>query len=122
MRIILEKKSKTGKFGNIKTKVDGITFDSKKEAIRYCRLKEREKVGYITDLKRQVKFELIPKQTNADGETLRKIIYIADFVYKKQDGGVVVEDVKSEATRKDKVYIIKKKLMLFIHGITIKEV
>lgn len=100
------------KYNNIKTVVDGITFDSKKEAQRYQTLKLFEKAGMITDLKCQVAFELIPKQ---DGE--RAVKYIADFVYKEL-GKVVVEDVKGKRTQ---VYILKRKLMLERHGIKILE-
>lgn len=100
------------KYNNIKTVVDGITFDSKKEAQRYQVLKMLERAGAITDLKYQVAFELIPKQ---DGE--RAVKYIADFVY-KENGKVVVEDVKGKRTQ---VYILKRKLMLERHGIKILE-
>ena len=105
------------KYGNIHTQTaDGIVHDSRKEARRWCELKLLEKAGKITDLDRQVKFELIPKQ---DGE--RACCYVADFVY-TEDGKKVVEDVKSEATRKKESYIIKRKLMLYIHGIRIREI
>lgn len=107
------------KYHNIKTKTaDGIVHDSRKEARRWCELKLLEKAGKITDLDRQVKFELIPKQ---DGE--RACHYVADFVYHNaEDGKKVVEDVKSEATRKNKEFVIKRKLMLYIHGIKIREI
>lgn len=101
------------KYNNIKTVVDGITFDSKKEAQRYQVLKMLERAGAITDLKCQVAFELIPKQ---QGE--RAVKYIADFVY-KENGKVVVEDVKGKRTQ---VYILKRKLMLWVHGIRVVEV
>ena len=100
------------KYNNVKTVVDGVTFDSKKEAQRYQTLRILEKAGCITDLKCQVAFELIPKQ---DGE--RAVKYIADFVY-NEDGQVIVEDVKGKKTQ---VYIIKRKLMLERHGIKILE-
>lgn len=107
------------KYGAIKTKTpDGIIHDSKKEAARWTQLKLLQKAGIINDLQRQVKFELIPKQ---DGE--KPVSYIADFVYyDKELGAKVVEDVKSPATRKRPEYIIKRKLMLFIHHIKIKQV
>ena len=101
------------KYGNIKTTTsDGITHDSIKEANRWCELKLLERTGKIQHLQRQVKYALIPKQ---DGE--RAVEYIADFVYHK-DGKLVVEDVKGKKT---KDYIIKRKLMLWVHGIKIKE-
>lgn len=101
------------KYGNIKTVTsDGITHDSIREANRWCELKLLERAGKISDLQRQVKFELIPKQ---DGE--RPVYYIADFVY-VENGREVVEDAKGKRTKE---YIIKRKLMLYFHGIKIKE-
>lgn len=100
------------KYGNKKVTVDGIEFDSKKEANRYLQLKLLERAGEIQDLQLQVKFELIPKQK---GE--RACNYIADFVY-TQNGETIVEDTKGFKTPE---YIIKRKLMLERHGIRIKE-
>lgn len=104
------------KYGNIKTKTsDGIKHDSRKEANRWCELKLLERAGKITDLQRQVKYELIPKQ---DGE--RACYYVADFVYHDVDANKkVVEDTKGVKTE---VYKIKKKLMLYVHGIRIIEI
>lgn len=103
------------KYGNIKTMTfDGIKHDSQKEANRWCELKLLQRAGKISELERQVPFELIPKQ---DGE--RACTYVADFVY-MENGVKVVEDVKSKATRTES-YKIKKKLMLWVHGIKIKE-
>ena len=96
-----------------KTVVDGIIFQSRKEAKRYQELKLMQRAGLISDLRRQVTFELIPKQ---QGE--RAVSYIADFVY-SEDGQTVVEDVKGVRTP---VYRIKKKLMLWRHGVRIREV
>lgn len=96
-----------------KTVVDGIIFQSRKEAKRYQELKLMQRAGLISDLRRQVKYELIPKQ---QGE--RAVSYIADFVY-TEDGKTVVEDVKGVRTP---VYKIKKKLMLWRHGVKIREV
>ena len=105
------------KYKNKKTVVDGITFDSKKEASRYLELKKLKDAGFIDDLELQVKFVLIPKQ---EGE--RECSYIADFVYKnKQTGETIVEDVKSSPRYKTDVYKIKKKLMLFVYNIKVKE-
>jgi len=104
------------KYNAKKTMVDGIVFDSKKESQRFAELKLLEKAGQITDLRLQHKYELIPKQGKE-----RATCYIADFVY-EENGKEVVEDVKSEITRKKSDYIIKRKLMKFIHGIEVKEV
>ena len=104
------------KYHSKKTTVDGITFDSKKEANRYCELKLLEKAGVIKGLFRQVKFELIPKHT-IDGITIRATRYIADFTY-YENGNLVVEDVKGYRTAE---YKRKKKQMLEKYGIEIKE-
>ena len=95
-------------------------FDSKKELRRFIELQALEKSGMITGLRRQVKFELIPAQKDDKGRSIERACnYIADFVY-NQDGIMVVEDVKSKATMTP-AYIIKRKLMLYIHGIRIQE-
>lgn len=97
-------------------------FDSIKEFQRYLLLREEEKRGRIKNLQRQVKFELIPKQTDSNGKLLeRACYYIADFVYEKQ-GKQVVEDVKSRITVSVASFVIKRKLMLYKHNISIKEV
>ena len=101
------------KYGAVKTIIDGIQFDSKREAQRYSELKLLERAGVIQNLRLQVKFELIPKQ---QGE--RACTYIADFVY-EENGQTVVEDAKGMKT---KDYIIKRKLMLWMHGIKIREI
>lgn len=105
---------KKPKFGNVKTVIDDIVFDSAKEAKRYIELRYLKMAGEITDLELQKEFVL-----DVNGEKVAS--YIADFVYKKY-GLVIVEDVKSSHTRKLPVYRLKKKLMKQIHGIEIKEV
>lgn len=95
------------KYNAKKTVVDGITFDSKKEAARYAELKLLEKSGCITNLKLQEKFEIVPKRFQ--NKTAR--YYIADFVY-TEGYKDIIEDVKSPATRHNPVYSLKKALML----------
>lgn len=125
-------RKKGNKYHNSKTVVDGQSFDSVKEGRRYRELKLMESAGQIHGLKRQVKFNLIPAQREPDsvgkrggkikGQVIeREVNYYADFVYYDKDGTQVVEDVKSDATR-TKEYIIKRKMMLFFHGIRVKEV
>lgn len=125
---------KKTKYGSRKVSVNGETFDSVKEYRRFCELKLLEKAGTITELERQKPFELIPAQYEfyerygkkgqrlKDGKRCieKSVVYNADFYY-KENGGVVVEDTKSEAT-KTKDYIIKRKLLLYRYGIKIKEV
>ena len=120
---------KMAKYHSRKITRNGITFDSVKEYRRFCELSLLEKAGAITELQRQVEFELIPAQREPDrvgvrggkikGKTIeQKCSYVADFVY-TENGKTVVEDTKGFRT---KDYIIKRKLMLWVHGIRIKEV
>ena len=109
---------RSNKYKSRKVVVDGITFDSQKEARRFRELCLLEKAGRITELERQVKFELIPSQ-RIDGKVVeRPCTYIADFVY-LENGKKVIEDTKGFKT---KDYIIKRKLMLERYGIRIKEI
>lgn len=122
---------KTNKYSNRKVVVDGVTFDSKREANRYQELLFLERVGEIKNLKTQVKYTLIPSQfekvwnprKNAfeRGKCLeRECSYVADFVYiDLKTGDIVVEDTKGFKT---KDYIIKRKLMLYTHDIKIREI
>ena len=114
-----------------KVKVDGMIFDSKKEYNRWLELKAYEDAGRISDLERQVKFNLIPAAHEPDivgpkggikrGKLIeRECNYIADFVYVDAVSGErVVEDTKGMRTPD---YTIKRKLMLWVHGIRINEV
>lgn len=117
------------KYRNKKVTADGITFDSKKEAKRYAELKLLERAGEIKHLALQVPFELIPTQRELDtigknggvhkGKVIeRAVIYKADFTY-WQGNEFVVEDTKGFRTPE---YVIKRKLMLYIHGIQIREI
>lgn len=126
-------KKKANKYKNKKRVINGIEFDSLKEARRYNELLLLEKAGAIQNLERQVKYILIPAQREPDtigkrggvhrGKTLeRECAYIADFVY-TENGETVVEDVKGY--RRGQAYAIfslKRKLMLYVHGIRVKEV
>lgn len=120
------------KYRSRKVVVDGITFDSKKEAWRYRELRLLEQTGEISNLQMQVKYELIPSQYELRPVTLKNgfvkmkkfcvehaCSYIADFVYIDTNGDTVVEDTKGFRT---KDYIIKRKLMLYRYGIRIREV
>ena len=116
------------KYHSKKTVLHGVKFDSVKEARRYQELLLLLRAGAIAELKRQVEFELIPAQREPDTVGVRggvkkgKVIeqrcsYVADFVY-YENGKKVVEDTKGVKT---KDYIIKRKLMLYVYGIRIKE-
>lgn len=100
-----------------KTRLDGMTFDSQKEARRYAELRLLERAGQIKDLRHQVKHELIPAQKVNGRIAERACGYIADFVY-EENGQTVVEDVKGFRTKE---YLIKRKLMLRVHGIKTRE-
>lgn len=116
------------KYNSRKITRDGMTFDSVKEYRRWSELVLLERAGQVSDLQRQVKFVLLPAQYRQMFDRKahkwktrcveREVCYIADFVY-QQDGKTVVEDTKGFKT---KDYIIKRKLMLYIHNIQIKEV
>ncbi len=119
-----------------KVEVDGIRFDSKKEANHYLELKEQERQGLISDLQMQVPFVLIPAQYEEVVEYTPKthkekivkklleksLVYFCDFRYTR-DGKVVVEDVKGyRNSTAYAVFVIKRKLMLYIHGIRVVEI
>lgn len=116
------------KYHATKTAVDGIVFDSKKEARRYVELTALERAGEISDLRLQVKYELVPEQREPEtigprggkrpGKRLEAArYYVADFVYTKS-GETVVEDCKGVRTD---VYKLKRALMLWKYGIKIHE-
>lgn len=131
------KAPRMSKYHSKKVEYDGIEFASQREAVRYAELRLLEKGGHIKDLQMQVRFELIPaqyeivetgeyyKRGSKKGQPKTKQVcveksvgYKADFVY-QQDGKKVVEDAKGMRTTD---YIIKRKLMLWVHGIRVKEV
>ena len=121
------------KYHNKKITIGGLIFDSKKEAVRYKELKMLEKAGIIHDVQRQVKYVLIPAQYELTSKVYvkgnnkgkpkkgklieRECAYYADFVY-TENSKTVVEDTKGVKTPE---YIIKRKLMLYVHNIKIKE-
>lgn len=119
-----------------KIEADGMVFASRKEYNRWQELKLLERAGRIKNLQTQVRFELIPAQYTEVTEytpkthkpkTVQKLIekklsYVADFVYDR-DGQMVVEDVKGyRESGAYSLYVIKRKLMLYIHGIRIQEI
>ena len=116
-----------------KASVDGIEFDSRKEANRYCELKLLQRAGKIQNLELQKAFELIPAQREAytivkrggiiKGKVIEKaVFYRADFVY-TENGETVVEDVKGyKGGGAYAVFTIKRKLLLYKYGIKIKEI
>ena len=126
------------KYGNRKIEYNGEKYDSVKEYRRHDELKLLERAGVISGLQRQVKFELVPKQCEESTEVYTKgknkglpkpgkqiesaVSYVADFVY-QQDGKLCVEDVKGyKGGAAYAIFTIKRKLMLHVHGIRIKEI
>ena len=109
------------KYGAQKTTFQGMTFDSKKEAERFAELRYMQMGKLIGGLQCQYKFMLIPPQKDENGKVIeRAVYYVADFVYTDlKTGELVVEDTKGVKT---KDYIIKRKLMLHVHGIRIREI
>ena len=127
------------KYKNKKIVVNGIQFDSKKEAKRYQELKLMEDAGMISRLERQVEFVLIPEQREFNAREIytkgpkkgsfkpgklleRKLVYVADFVY-MMNGKVIVEDVKGYRDGGAyRVFVIKRKLMLYRFGLKVLEI
>lgn len=125
------------KYKNTKIEYDGFTFDSKKEYRRYLYLKDLQQDGEISELEMQVPYILIPAQYEESTEVYKKgaragqkkqgkciekeVKYLADFRYRDKDGNLIVEDAKSPITRTPQ-YVIKRKLMLKLYGIRIKEI
>ena len=120
------------KYHSKKVTVDGITFDSRKEANRYKELSLLEKAGTISNLRRQVRYQLLPpaweeyeRYSDKTGKRLKNgrrcvekgVTYVADFVYRR-GLETIVEDCKGHRTRE---YIIKKKLMRYFYGIEVQE-
>ncbi|MDE3023567.1 MAG: DUF1064 domain-containing protein [Pseudomonadota bacterium] len=102
------------KYRNKPVVVDNIRFASMREAAHYEKLRLLQKAGAISDLRLQVRYELLPRQ---DGE--QGVAYVADFVYLDSRGVERVQDVKGV---RNPVYVIKRKMMLFFHKIRIEEV
>lgn len=130
---------KQPKYRNKKVIVDGITFASSKEGRRFTELKLLQKAGEIKDLELQKAFVLIPAQYEyyerygkkgqrlKDGKRCieKSCVYIADFTYTDKNGETVVEDVKGykdPSSAGFAKFVIKRKLMLYVYGIRIKEI
>ena len=113
--------AKRSKYGNRKTVVGKVLFDSQKEASRACELAMLEKSGIIKNLKRQVKFELIPSQKDENGKVLfRPVVYIADFTYTDcKTGEFICEDVKGMIVNE---FRLKQKMMYYFHHIKVRVV
>ena len=110
------------KYGAKRTYIDGLVFDSKREAQYYKDYRLLVKSGEIKSMTLQPTFVLLAKCKNAEGKTIRSIKYSADFKLEYPDGRIEIIDVKSEATKKNAVYMLKKKLFESKYPYVIKEV
>lgn len=117
-KVLTQIRGEKSKYNAKKIETEDGVFDSLKEYRRWLVLKPMAASGEIRDLQRQVRFKLLDQQRDKDGKLLRGLYYVADFVYFKGEEQIV-EDVKGDKTE---AYQIKKKLMLKILGITIKEI
>jgi hypothetical protein len=107
---------KKPKYGNQKSGKHA----SRRESRRSRELQVMQRAGMIRCLQEQVKYILVPSQRDEQGKVIeRQITYTADFVYQDKDGQLIVEDSKGFKTQQ---YVIRRKLMLWFHGIIIKEV
>lgn len=107
------------KYHSRKVTLNSMEFDSHREAKRYRELSLLQRAGEISDLRTQVKYTLVPAQNKPSGGRERAVTYTADFVYRDKAGEEVVEDAKGVKTQQ---YVIRRKLMLFVHGIEVREV
>lgn len=123
-----QKQEKRRKYGNRKVVMDGIKFDSEREAARFGELKVLRAMGKIRDLRLQANFTLVEGYTTIEGKRIKPMVYRADFTYERAaepdcNGTVIwlreVEDAKGMHTQ---AYELKKKLMQDKYGITIREV
>ena len=111
-------KKKPNKYGAEKTVLDGITFDSKREAKEYANLKLQEEIGEITDLQLQVPIYLMGQNGPIRTPTGQRRKMVCDFVYRDRDGRKRYKDAKGFATKDYKL----KRDILAAMGITIEEV
>lgn len=121
----MAQKNSNNKFNAEKVTFRGMTFDSRKEFKRFLYLQFQEKKGVISQLRRQVKFQIIPPlyttRTIVHAKTTeircslidRASYYTCDFLY-RENGKIIIEDVKSAETAKLKDYILRRKLMIRI--------
>lgn len=133
MRKFFPNRQKGRKYNNKKVEHNGILFDSKKEKDRFVFLKDAEEQGLISNLQRQVKFELLPaikekyikhlktKEKECERTVQLAISYTCDFQYEK-DGVMVVEDIKPSPALIPKEFVLKEKLFRYKYGFSIKRV
>lgn len=112
----------SGKIAHQKIKVGDIEFDSFAEHDRYLELTMMERAGLIHDIECHPSYECLPSQETPDGrQNFRPVVYTPDFRYVTADGRTVVEEVKSEYSRHEKDYVIRRKLLYYTQGIYVEE-
>lgn len=114
--LAMGKKKKKSKYKNNKTEVDGIIFDSAREARHYGELNLQVAGGQVASFELQPTIEIVPKCKRQDGSMQRAIKYIGDFKVFYPDGTVQIHDVKGAKTAE---FLIKEKLLWALHGIEI---
>ncbi len=113
---------KSGKINHQVIYANGIKFDSKAEHDRYLELLLMQRAGLISDLECHPNYEILPKQeTPAGKQNFRPVVYTPDFRYWDKDGNEHVEEIKSEYTRTEKDYVIRRKLIFYMLGIYVEE-
>lgn len=111
-----------GRVKHTKVRVGDIEFASIAEHDRYLELRVMERAGMISDLECHPSYEILPKQETPEGKpNFRPVVYTPDFRYKR-DGKTIVEEIKSEYTRKEKDYVIRRKLIFYMLGIYVEEI
>ena len=114
---------KRSKHGSVKVEHDGIKFDSKKELKCWLALSALAARGEITELRRQVRFELLPAaKLHGEKRTKPGWDYVADFVFTDSEGRQVVQDCKSKHTRTLSDFRAKKHAMKSLLGIDVEEI
>lgn len=110
------------KYRNVPVVVDGVRFDSKREAARWAELQRLEQLGTISTLRRQVPF-VLAKSVHLEGEKRAKpaIRYVADFVY-FADNATIVEDIKSPVTAGTAAFRLKRHLLKAVYGLDVRVV
>lgn len=113
----------SGKVPHQRIVANGIEFDSKAEHDRYLELLLMERAGLIHDLECHPSYEVLPKQETPKGkQNFRPVVYTPDFRYKTAEGKEIVEEIKSEYTRQEKDYVIRRKLLFYTQGIYVEEI
>ncbi len=120
-RIAAWGETKSGRIRHEKIRVGDLEFDSVAEHDRYLELRVMEKAGVISGLECHPRYEILPRQETPSGRPdFRPVVYTPDFRYVRE-GRTVVEEVKSEYSRQERDYVLRRKLILYTLGIYVEE-